>query len=153
MRRAPWTDAELARALDGLRHVEMEIEAPPHIEAAVLAKWDEAHGPTSAYRRALWRQAAAVAAGITIGIGLWQLGHHLQLATRLPSSDDQSRTLVVVGEPILQGEPVRMVRMRMPASTLAGLGVRTVAVDPASQVDVDVIVGEDGIARAIRVGM
>lgn len=153
MRRAPWTDPDLARALDDLRHVEMEIEAPPHLEAAVVAKWDEAHRPSVARRRTLWREAAAVAAGVTIGVGLWQLGYHLQQATRQPSSDDQSRTLVVVGEPILQGEPVRMVRMRMPASTLAGLGVRPVAVDPASQVDVDVIVGEDGIARAIRVGM
>jgi hypothetical protein len=46
-----------------------------------------------------------------------------------------------------------MVRMRVPASTLAGLGVRTISTEPGAQVDVDVIVGEDGVARAIRVGM
>jgi hypothetical protein len=61
-------------------------------------------------------------------------------------------TLLIVGEPISEGEQVRVVRMRVPAATLTGLGVRPTAADVA-HVDVDVIVGEDGIARAIRVGM
>jgi hypothetical protein len=60
--------------------------------------------------------------------------------------------LLLIGEPILQGEPVRMVRMRVPAATLTGLGVRPVTGTPGEHVDVDVIVGEDGVARAIRVG-
>ena len=38
----------------------------------------------------------------------------------------------------------------MPAATLSGLGVRTTASDPADAVDVDVVIGEDGVARAIR---
>ena len=45
-----------------------------------------------------------------------------------------------------------MVRMRVPASTLTGLGVRPVTGTPGEHIDVDVIVGEDGVARAIRVG-
>ena len=45
-----------------------------------------------------------------------------------------------------------MVRMRVPAATLTGLGVRSVTGTPGEHVDVDVIVGEDGVARAIRVG-
>jgi len=54
----------------------------------------------------------------------------------------------LVGEPILDGEQVRLVRMRMPAATLHALGVRSTA--PATgDVDVDVVVGEDGVARGL----
>jgi hypothetical protein len=60
---------------------------------------------------------------------------------------------MLVGAPILAGEPVRVVRMRVPASTLTTLGVRSLAGEFADAVDVDVIVGEDGVARAIRLGM
>jgi hypothetical protein len=60
---------------------------------------------------------------------------------------------LLVGEPILAGEPVRVVRMRVPTSTLSALGVRSLAGEFAEAVDVDVIVGEDGVARAIRLGM
>jgi hypothetical protein len=94
-----------------------------------------------------------VAAAVTIATGLGLLGRELQQTTRTPTEAvAESRTLLLVGEPILQGEPVRVVRMRVPASTLTELGVRS-ATGNAAQVDVDVIVGEDGIARAIRVGM
>ena len=94
---------------------------------------------------------------LTIAAGLGQLGHQLQRSARTTPTNsqppDDSRTLLLVGEPILLGEPVRVVRMRVPAATLSELGVRPAEGDVAAQVDVDVIVGEDGIARAIRVGM
>jgi hypothetical protein len=96
----------------------------------------------------------AVAAAVTLSVGLAQLGRALQLAVRTPTTAapaTNNDSLLLVGEPILQGEPVRVVRMRIPASTLVGLGVR--AGTDVAQVDVDVIVGEDGVARAIRVGM
>ena len=147
-------DSGLADALDALRRAEACMETPPRVEAAVLAAWDKAHFHRTVSRpRSLWRDAAAVAAAITIAIGLAQLGQQLQRATqRAPERYQDSRTLLIVGEPILQGEPVRMVRMRVPAATLTALGVRSVTGTPGEHVDVDVIVGEDGVARAIRVG-
>ena len=147
-------DYVLADALVALRRAEACMETPPHVEAAVLAAWDKEHAHRAARPpRSLWRDVAAVAAAITIAIGLAQLGQQLQRATqRAPERSRDSRTLLLVGEPILQGEPVRMVRMRVPAATLTGLGVRPVTGTPGEHVDVDVIVGEDGVARAIRVG-
>jgi hypothetical protein len=143
----------LASALSELRRVEASMDTPPHLEAAVLAAWDKAHATETANRpRNLWHQAAAIAAIVTLAIGLAQLGHQLQRATQPAERSQNSRTLLLVGEPILQGEPVRMVRMRVPASTLTGLGVRPVTGTSGEHVDVDVIVGEDGVARAIRVG-
>jgi hypothetical protein len=142
----------LADALDELRREEAGMETPPHVEAAVLAAWDKAHAETATRRRSIWRDAGAVAAAVTLAIGLAQLGLQLEQLTQPAQQSENSRTLLLVGEPILQGEPVRMVRMRVPASTLTGLGVRPVTGMPGEHIDVDLIVGEDGVARAIRVG-
>lgn len=149
----PHDNPRLADALEELHQEAAGIEAPAHLEAAVLAAWDEAHAETAGRPRRLWRDAAAVAAAVTIAIALAQLGRQLERLTQ-PAAEQSanSRTLLLVGEPILQGEPVRMVRMRVPASTLTGLGVRPVAGTAGEHIDVDVIVGEDGVARAIRVG-
>lgn len=146
-------DPRLTSALDSLRQIEGHIEAPPHVEAAVLAAFDQAHAQRMVSpARHWWQRVAAVAAAVTLSVGLAQLGRALQQAVRMPTTAaDNSDTLLLVGEPILQGEPVRVVRMRLPASTLMGLGVR--AASDVAHIDVDVIVGEDGIARAIRVGM
>jgi len=147
-------DYALGDALEELRRAEARVETPPHVAAAVLAAWDKAHALGMASRpRSLWRDAAAVAAAVTIAVGLAQLGQRLQRATEVARGQlENNRTLLLVGEPILQGEPVRMVRMRVPASTLTGLGVRSITGTPGEHIDVDVIVGEDGVARAIRVG-
>lgn len=151
----PYEDSDLAGALDVLRLDEASVETPLRVEAAVLAAWDRAHAPRrQEHARNLWREVAAVAAAAIIAVGLGQLGRELHRTTRAAVEPAvESRTLLLVGEPILQGEPVRVVRMRVPASTLTGLGVRSATGDGAAHVDVDLIVGEDGIARAIRVGM
>jgi hypothetical protein len=154
MKSTHW-DPHLSSALDSLRQLDGHMEAPPHVEAAVLAAWDRAHvQPTVSPARHWWKPVTAVAAAVTLSVGLAQLGRALQLAVRTPTTAapaTNNDSLLLVGEPILQGEPVRVVRMRIPASTLVGLGVR--AGTDVAQVDVDVIVGEDGVARAIRVGM
>jgi hypothetical protein len=149
----PWADPELAAALDDLREDVARVETPAYVEAAVLAAWDKSHAARTGLRaRSLLRQAGAVAAAALIAVGLGQLGRQLHRATSSEPGDG-SRTLLVVGEPILRGEPVRVVRMRVPASTLTGLGVRPATGNAAAHIDVDVLVGEDGVARAIRVGM
>ena len=145
--KSPHRDPHLMSALDSLREAEGYIAASPRIEAAVLAAWDRAHASrVVASTGPGWQRVAAVAAAVTMAFGLAQLGRALQDAVRAPVTTANSNTLLLVGEPILQGEAVRI-----PASTLVGLGVR--AGTDVAQVDVDVIVGEDGVARAIRVGM
>ena len=155
MKSMPYEDADLAGSLDTLRQDVARLETPSHVETAVLAAWDRAHAPRrEELARSVWREAAAVAAAAIIAVGLGQLGRELHRTTRASVEPAvESRTLLLVGEPILRGEPVRVVRMRVPASTLTGLGVRSAMGDAAAHVDVDLIVGEDGIARAIRVGM
>jgi len=148
----PWHDTDLADALDALRRDDAHVETPPHVEAAVLAAWDRAHAPHVDTRAGqVWRRMGAIAASVIVAAGLGQLGRELQRTTQASELARSSGTMLLVGEPILRGEPVRVVRMRVPASALIAMGVRS-ATD-GEHVDVDVIVGEDGIARAIRVGM
>jgi hypothetical protein len=150
----PWEDPELAAALAQLRKDVAQVETPAHVEAAVLTAWDRSHAARIGRRaRNLLRRAGAVAAAALIAVGLGHLGRQLHRAAQTSSEADGSRALLVVGEPILRGEPVRVVRMRVPVSTLTGLGVRPATGNAAAHVDVDVLVGEDGVARAIRVGM
>jgi hypothetical protein len=86
---------------------------------------------------------------VVLTVTLGRLGQELRDGA-LTGGAPEAATLLLVGEPILEGELVRVVRMRMPAATLANLGMRSTLNGPAASVDVDVIVGEDGVARAIR---
>jgi hypothetical protein len=144
--------------LQALRDAEANVEVPQRVETAVLAAWDAAHPApgrdhvaSSFGRTHFWQRAGAMAAAAVLAFTLTQLGGKLRTEVSTPAPGGS--TMVLVGEPILQGEAVRLVRMRIPASTLSALGVRSIGGDLGDAVDVDVIVGEDGVARAIRVGM
>jgi hypothetical protein len=147
----PRPDAELDDLLRALAEDESRVHTPPHVEAAVMARWSPHPRGFGETGHTVLRRGAAIAAGLTIVIGLARLGQHLERAAAQPPARETA-TLVLVGEPFLAGERVRVVRMRMPASTLTALGVS--AIDgSADTVDLDVVVGEDGVARAVRIGM
>ena len=115
------------------------------------------------------RVATAMAAGITIfGALAW---HNLTVrlkpdttsTVRLkPDTADTVRlkpdttytTVAVVCGPLRADEPIRVVRMRVARSVLGELGIPSPAqrgAAPAATVDIDVLVGEDGVARGVRV--
>ena len=144
-------DDHLAALLDALRDEESGDAAPEHVEAALMRAWDASHrSRTTPARLSAASQFASLAAGAVIATGLTLLGGHLRSATAVRPSlaTDTSPTVILVGEPILDGEHVRLVRMRMPTATLHALGVRTTAL-ATTDVDVDVVVGEDGVARGL----
>jgi hypothetical protein len=63
-------------------------------------------------------------------------------------------TVAVVGGPLMADEPIRVVRMRVGRSVLGELGIPSPAPHGAAQletVDIEVLVGEDGVARGVRV--
>ena len=158
---------DVSTLLDALRDEEARVEAPSRLQDAVLAAWDDAHSPVESgsshvesgfshvesgfSRTGMWQRAGAIAAAVTLASTLTLLGGKLR--TEIIPAAPAAATMMLVGEPILAGEPVRVVRMRVPVSTLHALGVRSIAGDLADAIEVDVIVGEDGVARAIRVGM
>ena len=141
---------DLAALLDALRDAESGDAAPAHVEAAVMRAWDASRAQTPPARLSVLSQFASVAAGAVIAAGLTVLGGHLRSTTAVRASlaADTSPTVILVGEPILDGEHVRLVRMRLPAATLHALGVRSTA-SATGDVDVDVVIGEDGVARGL----
>jgi 2-methylaconitate cis-trans-isomerase PrpF len=144
-------DDNLAASLRGLREAESRSAAPARVEAAVMAAWDAAHPTATPARVTVASRIGSLAAAAVLALGLGALGEHLRSAQLVPPSAvaaDAAQPVILVGEPLLDGEQVRLVRMRMPASALHALGVTASAA--ITDVDVDVIVGEDGVARALR---
>jgi hypothetical protein len=147
-------ERRLDEALAALRREESQVETPARVEAALIAAWLV----EAAFRRPdmtdvpIWRrtsQYGALAAGLVLTIALGHLGGELRNAA-VTVADAEGQRLLLVGEPILAGEVVRVVRMQVPAATLARLGMRSTAGETADAVAVDVVIGEDGVARAIR---
>jgi hypothetical protein len=144
-------DQDLPAVFDALRRADAHDVAPPRVEAAVMRAWDASHAPTLNNDRvsaASW--IASLAAVAVLAISLTFVGGHLRLSVMEAPSQavGMSPTVILVGEPVRDGEQIRLVRMRMPASALHALGVTsTVALE--DDVDIDVIVGEDGVARAL----
>jgi hypothetical protein len=67
------------------------------------------------------------------------------------SSTGGSAALVALtGEPALAAEPLQLVRLRVPRTSLRAFGVALIDPDASGLVDVDLIVGSDGLPRDIR---
>jgi hypothetical protein len=69
-----------------------------------------------------------------------------------PQQPEGSRDFgyVLVPDPVPDSAPLSVMRVRMPRSAFATLGLPIVNPNAEGFVDVEVLVGEDGIARAIR---
>ena len=52
--------------------------------------------------------------------------------------------------PLREHEPLQMVRLRLPLEALQALGLALFEPDASGVVDVDVVIGEDGLPRDIR---
>ena len=144
-------DQNLSTLFDALRHAQSGDSAPRHVEAAVMRVWDASHAPAvSSVRITAASWVASLAAAAVLAISLTAVGGRLRSAAIVTPSypDEASPTVILVGESVRDGEQVRLVRMRMPASALHALGVTSTAA-LEEDVDVDVVVGEDGVARAL----
>lgn len=143
-------DHNLASLLGALRDAESGTAAPAHVEAALMKAWDASHPPAAA-RVTVSAWVGSLAAAAVFAVALTTVGGRLRSAAIVAPSPlvaETSPSVVLVGEPLLDGEQIRIVRMRMPASALHALGIRSTAA-PLDDVDVDVVVGEDGVARAV----
>ena len=173
MKHSERSQERLARSLQMLAEIESASRASSRVETAVMARWDtrQTKRVPSRARRVL-RVATTLAAGVTLfGALAWERSTQVRLPPSLVPSfggpgkpdttptvqlkpDTTYTTVAVVGGPLLADEPVRVVRMRVARSMLGELGVPSPAQRGAAQaetVDIDVLVGEDGVARGVRV--
>jgi hypothetical protein len=82
---------------------------------------------------------------------------HIERRSRTPMPatpvERPRETVMLVGGPLLSNERLQIVRMRVDRDTLTSMGLRSVSSPDATMVDIEMLVGEDGVARALRLGM
>ena len=133
-----------------------DSQVPPRVDAAVMAAWDDfaTRSASARLRRATarWRVWVAACAGLVIGAVLvtWRTG-----------GDDTVGQTAVAPAPLIQNElvlvpefdragPLTLMRLRMTRREFSRLGVSISNPESDGLVDVEVLVGEDGVARSIR---
>lgn len=121
-------------------------QLPPQLETALLAEFER----DRRRKRISWIAGGAAAAFI-LALVSWHDPLLLKRSAPQPvSSDDQTFVPIPYVAPPAPYERIEVVRMEIPVAALiaAGLFVRTA--DLGGRVEADVMVGQDGRARAVR---
>lgn len=132
-------------------------EAPPRVESALRALFREAHSrKTRSWRVMTAWTAVAAAASLFATTAILRTGRPVspprpRLAVGAEATAGTSRAFVPLqfAEPLTgPGEATRIVRVELPSSTLVALGFR--AAPDRGSVRADLVLADDGVARAIR---
>jgi len=149
-------DPELSAALRALSKADAKLTASPDVENRLLT---EVRGISRARRRRTWFGVSSVAAALLLGIALhaWRIGNRPPLETAQSPSAPEEGVAEVATEflplpyshvPMSMGSTVRI---EVPAMTLVSFGLApTDFREGDGTVQADVLIGEDGLARAIR---
>jgi hypothetical protein len=153
-------EQQLLERLRELADASAPLEPSPHIEAALLRDFEQRHPahPTSPPRRVLWVPAIAASAALATAVTLLvaQAGAPSGERTRPPAADNAEELfpgfVAVPGSASLPTlESASIVRYELPVSALPAYGVEIVSDVSRRSVEADLLVGQDGYARAIRV--
>jgi hypothetical protein len=154
-------ERRLSAALGELAESDAEREAPPALEARLREALRAAHRRPAAPRRApdrlRWATLAAAAASLAAAAVLWRRDPPApppmpaEWVREALDGDDESDFLPVTFDDAAGGlDAVQVVRVRLPRSAMGSLGL-VVSHDPGQgPVEADVLVGQDGLPRAIR---
>jgi hypothetical protein len=129
-----------------------DAQVPAHVDAAVMAAWDASRRDQAPAASRLWVPWAVACAAIVMTAVL--------LTWRPANPGAPSRAAALAG-PLIQQElvlvpefdrtgPLMLMRVRMTRREFSRLGVPISNPDGDGLVDVEVLVGEDGVARSIR---
>jgi hypothetical protein len=133
----------LTAALDGLA---MEEFAPSaEMQAQVMAEFDGC-GRAAKVRVSGWSAAGVLAAAASLFLFVGPQKH----SPAPPVQDAAQFVPIPYTIPLTPEERATVVRMEIPVSALIAAGFRVPSVDPGATVRADVLVSQDGRARAIR---
>jgi hypothetical protein len=156
----------VSQALAGLADRHAGDGAAPQIEARLFEAFVEEVGPRRAparvvrIRRQAWRTAAGVALAAGIGVVAWTVIRtpimedvRFSDAARPPALEAEAAEFVAwpLAPPLSALERGDIVRVPVPAAMLPALGIAPVSVGPGETLEADVIVGQDGVPRAVRI--
>jgi len=135
------------------------VTAPPRVEARLLRAYRERYGQPVPPARELHRWWAAAAAVLLAAGALWtgaRSPERPRVASNSPVAiaavDEQDAAFVplpnAAGSP--QDDDVDLVRVELPRSAVTALGISANDDGDSASVEAEVLVGPDGMARAVR---
>lgn len=151
---------ELSDALRALARVDDAQGAPPHVEAAVMRRWQSVRAGRTGWGQhvVVRRPALALAASLILGVSLvgWWVRRDVA-----PLSV-QSEPDAVVGEAAWHSydmiswldpdpESLQIVRLRVANETLRTQGYAVSDPDGDGTVEIEMVLGSDGMARSVLV--
>jgi len=149
-------DSELRTALRALSEDDAKLSASPDVANRLLT---EVRTIARTRRRRTWFQMSSIAAALLLGIALyaWRTGNRQPLDAVLPPSAPEGEISEVATDflPLPYSHvPMNMgstVRIEVPATALTSFGLAPIDFRQGDgPVHADVLIGEDGLARAIR---
>jgi hypothetical protein len=145
---------ELGEAWRQFAHEDAARTASPELERRVLAAWEALqHSDRSQPPRLtrLFLAAGAVAGALLLAVALRN-----DRASSIPPAPARDAVptaravMTLAVDPALETESLQLVRVRMPRLALQAVGVVVSGPNADGFVEVDVVVGEDGLPRDIR---
>jgi hypothetical protein len=122
--------------------------APPLlVESAVMVEFDRAK--RSRQRRWAIQIGAVAAAVVIVAVVTWQPAK-VVAPVKGPVQEERPFVAIPYVAPLAPYERAEVVRMSVPVAALIAAGLQVGVVDPGAQVVADVVVGQDGRARALR---
>jgi hypothetical protein len=128
-----------------------DVQVPPRVDAAVMAAWDASRGNRTTRTSLRWPLWVAACIGVVVAAVI-VASRPTRTDTALSPASSASlmqQELVLVPE-LADPGPRMLMRVRMTRREFSRLGVPISNPQGDGLVDVEVLVGEDGVARSIR---
>jgi hypothetical protein len=155
-----WESGDMRTLLGELRQSDRRLSAPPRVEETVLAAWDsrDAEQVPITSTGPSWRTWGWMAAAASLVLAVAVVPSRV---TPLPATDAASTVNGVTGTDAptesalewLDPDPasLQVVHLRVASDTLQAQGLAVSDPDGDGLVDIEMIVGVDGMARSVRV--
>lgn len=151
-------EQELLRALRTLADEEEGLATPPRVEGRLMRAFDETRTGRSRHRRMFAGRALKAAAVFVLAVlgGYWWSGGGAEPPSEQAPVPEPALTAPWPSSEALawlDPEPgsLQVVYVRVASATLAAQGYAVGDPDGDGLVDLEVIVGDDGLARGVRV--
>jgi len=127
----------------------VELPPPDRYAARVMGEFDRVRPP----RTPAWRWALAACFALAVcgsAVRMFQWARVEPPAPVADAADTRPFLNIPYTVPLAPEEQATVLRTRIPAAALMSAGFRVPVSDPSAMVDADVLVSQDGRARAIR---